>query len=76
MFSCSCGARTVAEESLAEIDAFATRQPKRREIKVGRRGYLAVADGRRAFVPAFEVRAVDSTAAGEAFNGALTSGAA
>ena len=41
-------------------------------IKLGRRrSYLAVADGQRAFVPAFEVRAVDSTAAGDAFNGAL-----
>jgi ribokinase len=41
-------------------------------LKLGDRGcYLALSDGRREFVPAFKVRAVDSTAAGDAFNGAF-----
>lgn len=41
-------------------------------LKLGERGcYLALADGRRQFVPAYKVRAVDTTAAGDAFNGAF-----
>lgn len=41
-------------------------------LKLGDRGcYLALSDGRREFIPAFKVRAVDSTAAGDAFNGAF-----
>lgn len=41
-------------------------------IKMGARGaYLAAADGLRCMVPSFKVRAVDSTAAGDAFNGGL-----
>ena len=43
-------------------------------LKLGKRGcYLALADGRRVFVPAYTVRAIDSTAAGDAFNGAFAS---
>jgi ribokinase len=41
-------------------------------LKLGERGcYLALADGRSEFVPAYKVRAVDTTAAGDAFNGAF-----
>jgi ribokinase len=41
-------------------------------LKLGKRGcYLALADGRRALVPAFTVQAVDTTGAGDAFNGAF-----
>ncbi|MGA8153327.1 MAG: ribokinase [Terriglobales bacterium] len=41
-------------------------------IKLGARGcFLALADGRREFVPAFRVHAVDTTAAGDVFNGAF-----
>jgi ribokinase len=41
-------------------------------IKMGKHGaYIASADGLRKRVPAFKVKAVDSTAAGDAFNGAL-----
>jgi len=41
-------------------------------IKMGRYGaYIAAADGLRRMVPSFRVKAVDSTAAGDAFNGAL-----
>jgi ribokinase len=43
-------------------------------LKLGRRGCcLALADGTRALVPAREVQAVDTTAAGDAFNGAFAS---
>ena len=41
-------------------------------LKLGDRGcYLALADGTRKLIPAYIVRAVDTTAAGDAFNGAL-----
>lgn len=41
-------------------------------LKLGERGcYLALADGTRKLLPAYDVRAVDTTAAGDAFNGAL-----
>lgn len=41
-------------------------------LKLGERGaFWASADGSRAMVPAFRVRAVDSTAAGDAFNAGL-----
>ena len=41
-------------------------------LKLGGRGcYLALSDGTRQFVPAYHVTAVDTTAAGDAFNGAF-----
>jgi ribokinase len=41
-------------------------------LKLGSRGcYLALADGTRRLLPAYQVRARDTTAAGDAFNGAL-----
>lgn len=41
-------------------------------VKMGSRGaYIHGADGLRKWVPAFRVKAVDTTAAGDAFNGAL-----
>ena len=41
-------------------------------LKLGGKGcYLALSDGTRRFVPAFTVKAVDTTAAGDAFNGAF-----
>jgi ribokinase len=44
-------------------------------LKLGDRGcYVALADGTRALIPAHEVRAVDTTAAGDAFNGAFAVG--
>jgi ribokinase len=44
-------------------------------IKMGRRGaYLASAEGTRKMIPAFKVKAVDSTAAGDAFNAGLAVG--
>jgi len=44
-------------------------------LKLGVRGcYLALADGTRRAVPAHKVVAVDTTAAGDAFNGAFAVG--
>jgi ribokinase len=41
-------------------------------IKMGSRGaYLTTADGLRSIVPSFKVKVVDSTAAGDAFNGGM-----
>jgi ribokinase len=41
-------------------------------LKLGDRGcYLALSDGTRQMLPAYSVKAVDTTAAGDAFNGAL-----
>jgi ribokinase len=41
-------------------------------IKLGERGcYVALLDGTRQLLPAYSVHAVDTTAAGDAFNGAL-----
>jgi ribokinase len=43
-------------------------------LKLGQRGcYLALGDGTRVLIPGYKVRAVDSTAAGDAFNGAFAS---
>jgi ribokinase len=44
-------------------------------VKMGSQGaYIAAADGLRRMVPAFKVKAVDSTAAGDAFNAGLAVG--
>jgi ribokinase len=41
-------------------------------VKMGSRGaFIATRDGLRAMVPAFKVKVVDSTAAGDAFNGGM-----
>ena len=49
-----------------------SRGPRHVVIKLGAQGaYLATRDGLRQHIPAFRVRAVDTTAAGDAFNGAL-----
>jgi len=53
-------------------DALLRRGVRNVVLKLGERGcYLALASGRREFVPAYQVRAVDTTAAGDAFNGAF-----
>ena len=50
-------------------DLLLARGPKNVLIKMGAQGvFLAAADGVRQMVPAFPVKAVDSTAAGDAFN--------
>lgn len=41
-------------------------------LKLGKRGcYVALMDGTRQLLPAYSVRAIDTTAAGDAFNGAF-----
>jgi ribokinase len=61
-------ARECARELLAKGSANVV-------IKMGRRGaFLAASDGLRCMVPSFKVKVVDSTAAGDAFNGGLTVG--
>src|SRR6202041_2134613 len=48
------------------------RGPKNVVIKMGAQGaFLATADGLREMIPSFSVKAVDSTAAGDAFNAGL-----
>jgi len=43
-------------------------------LKLGESGcYLALADGRRVYVPEYTVRVIDSTADGDAFNSAFAS---
>jgi ribokinase len=57
--------REVAESLLAKGSAHVL-------LKLGPRGcYLALGDGRRFYVPAYRVNAVDTTAAGDAFNAAF-----
>ncbi len=63
------------ENELPNIAATLLQRGSRNVIlKLGQRGcYLALADGRRISLPAYQVRAIDSTAAGDAFNGAFAS---
>jgi len=50
-------------------DLLMARGPKNVAIKMGAQGtYIAAADGVREMLPAFQVNAVDTTAAGDAFN--------
>jgi len=52
-----------------------SRGPRNVIIKLGDQGaYLATRDGLRQHIPAYKVRAIDTTAAGDAFNGALAVG--
>lgn len=58
---------TSAEESVERLRALGCRGVV---LKMGERGaYVAAPDGAAAYVPAFRVEAVDTTAAGDAFNG-------
>ena len=74
--TCSLLGYSPRELSQADLEDGATRllQMGSRNVvlKLGARGcYLALADGTRKQLPAYNVRAVDTTAAGDAFNGAL-----
>lgn len=55
-------------------DDFLSRGVRNVALKLGARGCLIAADGKKEFVPAFKVDAVDTTAAGDAFNGAFAVG--
>ena len=70
-----CGA-SVAELNATTAPEYAAsllaRGPRHVILKMGQRGAYALSQGGEAFSqPAFRVQAVDSTAAGDAFNGAL-----
>jgi ribokinase len=63
----------VPEDAMEEVAEILLQRGSRNVLlKLGQRGcFLALADGRRVFLPAYVVRAIDSTAAGDAFNGAF-----
>jgi ribokinase len=65
----------VPEEELQEVaETLLQRGSRNVLLKLGQHGcFLALADGRRIHIPAYVVRAIDSTAAGDAFNGAFAS---
>ncbi len=65
----------VPEEAMEEVAEILLQRGSRNVLlKLGQRGcFLALADSRRVFLPAYAVRAIDSTAAGDAFNGAFAS---
>lgn len=56
-------------------EALLDRGPRNVVLKMGERGaFLAESNGNRTFIPAYAVKAVDTTAAGDAFNGAFAVG--
>jgi ribokinase len=60
------------EQAAHYAEDLLSRGPRNVIIKLGGQGaYLATRDGLRHHLPAYKVRAVDTTAAGDAFNGAL-----
>jgi ribokinase len=63
------------EEELQEVaETLLRRGSSNVLLKLGHRGcFLALTDGRRIHIPAYPVDAIDSTAAGDAFNGAFAS---
>jgi ribokinase len=63
----------LSEDMLPELaTALLERGSKNIVLKLGARGcYLALADGTRKLLPAYPAHAVDTTAAGDAFNGAF-----
>jgi ribokinase len=68
---CGLGAHEpVTPETAARCaDLLLARGPKNVVIKMGSQGaFVAAADGTREMIPSFAVKAVDSTAAGDAFN--------
>jgi ribokinase len=63
----------VSEAEMREVsEYFISLGPRNVLLKLGERGaYMATHDGTRTFIPSFPVRAIDTTAAGDAFNGAF-----
>jgi ribokinase len=70
---CGLAPQEVNRKSVREYaQALRSRGPKNVIVKMGSQGaYTVGSDGQERFVPAFKVRAVDSTAAGDAFNAGL-----
>jgi len=70
---CGLDRRELNSAAAAELAAMLQSQGARNVIvKMGSNGaYVAAANGLRKLVPPFKVRAVDTTAAGDAFNGGL-----
>jgi ribokinase len=70
-----CGVQasaTIEEELLETVECIAARGARNILLKLGERGsYVATHSGLRAQIPAYVVSAVDTTAAGDAFNGAF-----
>jgi len=65
------------ENAQSMAEALLARGPRGVVLKLGGHGaYLATSDGIRARVPAFKVTPVDTTAAGDAFNGGFAAGLA
>ena len=75
-FLCGHPGRAIAPAQVPQCaEELLSRGPRHVLIKLGAQGaYLATRDGLRQHIPAYKVRAVDSTAAGDAFNGALAVG--
>jgi ribokinase len=66
------GVRVTDEPSAAAAAiVLCSKGVKRVVITMGSKGAFAYAEGRGSWVPAFKVKAVDTTAAGDVFNGAL-----
>lgn len=63
----------VSECEMQEMaECFLSMGPRNVLLKLGQRGaYLATEDGLRTFIPAYPVAAIDTTGAGDAFNGAF-----
>jgi ribokinase len=68
-----CTPQELSEERIeSAANALLERGSRNIILKLGDRGcYLALSDGTRKLLPAYPVHAVDTTAAGDAFNGAL-----
>jgi len=69
------GEKELAEEQVRHAaEELLTRGVRNVVLKLGGRGCLVAHDGKLEFVPAYKVAAVDTTAAGDAFNGAFAVG--
>lgn len=69
------GSDLAADAMIGAAEALLERGPRGVLLKMGERGaFLAESDGNRAYIAPYAVNAVDTTAAGDAFNGAFAVG--